>query len=82
MWFVYILECEDGSFYTGISNNVKKRFLDHQNGKGGHYTKSHKPIMVVYKEKLKTLSGALKREHQIKGWSREEKIKTLKLNSS
>ena len=82
MWYVYVIQCVDGSLYTGSTNNLEKRFSDHKNGKGGYYTRSHKPIMVVYKEKLKTLSGALKREHQIKGWSREEKIKTLKLNSS
>lgn len=92
MWFVYVLECEDGSLrkpgfrklslYTGISNNVEKRFLDHQNGKGGHYTKSHKPVKIVYKEELKTLSEALKRESQIKSWNRENKIRTLLLKTS
>jgi len=50
MWFVYILLCEDGSLYTGYSNNIDQRFLDHKNGKGGHYTKSHRPIKLIYSE--------------------------------
>jgi len=81
MWFVYILLCEDGSFYTGISNNVKKRFLEHKNGKGGYYTRSHKPIRLVYSEELSTHSEALKREAEIKDWSREKKIRILFLKT-
>ena len=79
MWFVYILLCNDGSFYTGSSNNPQKRFLDHKNGKGGRYTRLHKPTRIVYLEKLFDKSTALKRELQIKGWSRQKKIKILKL---
>lgn len=77
MWYVYILLCEDGSLYTGVSNNLKKRFLDHKNGKGGHYTRSHKPIKIVYSKKSSSKSEALKREIEIKSWSREKKIKNL-----
>ena len=80
MWFVYVLSCSDGSFYVGYSDNVKKRFLDHQKGKGGRYTRSHKPIRIVYSEQLDTKSEALKREFEIKSWSREKKIKTLNLS--
>lgn len=79
MWFVYILLCKDGSLYTGVSNNLEKRFLDHKNGKGGHYTKSHKPVKLIYQEQSPTQSEALKRERQIKGWNREKKIKILGL---
>lgn len=79
MWFVYILLCEDGSFYTGSSNDVEKRFLDHKNGKGGRYTRSHKPTKLIYQEQFKTQSEALKRERQIKDLSREKKIRVLKL---
>ena len=80
MWSVYILLCSDNSFYTGISNNPKKRFLDHQNGKGGAYTQSHKPIRIIYLEILPDKSSALKRELEIKSWSRKKKIQILKLN--
>ncbi|OGC92472.1 hypothetical protein A3D85_03015 [Candidatus Amesbacteria bacterium RIFCSPHIGHO2_02_FULL_47_9] len=79
MYFVYILLCQDGSFYTGSSSNPRQRFLDHQNGKGGAYTRSHKPIKIVYTEELPDKSSALKRESQIKGWSRQTKIKILNL---
>ncbi|MBP7006836.1 MAG: GIY-YIG nuclease family protein [Candidatus Pacebacteria bacterium] len=74
MWFVYILKCEDGSFYTGISNNPERRFLEHKNRKGGHYTSSHKVIEIVYLEECIDKSTALKRERQIKGWSRKKKL--------
>ncbi|MDD5147820.1 MAG: GIY-YIG nuclease family protein [Candidatus Daviesbacteria bacterium] len=79
MWYVYVLLCLDNSLYTGISNNPQQRFKDHKNGKGGSYTRSHKPLKIVYLEKLPTKSEALKRELQIKGWSRSEKIKILEL---
>ena len=79
MWFVYILLCSDKSFYTGISNDPKKRFVEHKNGKGGRYTRSHKPIKILYTEELPNKSVALKRELQIKSWSRKNKIQNLKL---
>lgn len=80
MWFVYILLCEDESLYTGVTNNLEKRFLDHKNGKGGRYTRSHKPIKIIYSEQLESQSEALKRERQIKSWSREQKIRILNLD--
>ena len=80
MWFVYVLLCSDKSFYTGISNNPEKRFADHKNGKGGRYTKIHKPIKIVYLQQVPSKSHALKRELQIKGWSRLKKINILKLS--
>ena len=77
-----MLLCADGSLYTGVSNNVEKRFLDHFNQKGARNTKSHKPIKVVYAQEFDSQLGALKRERQIKGWNREKKIKILKINLS
>ncbi len=79
MWYVYILLCEDKSLYTGISNNPQKRFLDHRNGKGGRYTRLHKPTKIIYLEELSSKSGALRRENQIKGWNRVKKIEILNL---
>lgn len=79
MWFVYILLCEDKSLYTGVSNNLEKRFLEHKGGKGGRYTRSHKPIKMIYSEELPNQSDALKRERQIKGWPREKKIRIVNL---
>ncbi len=80
MWFVYILLCQDNSFYTGYSDNPEKRFLDHQNGKGAKYTKSHKPLKIIYREMFETKSEALKREIEIKSWPRSKKIENLNLN--
>lgn len=79
MWFVYTLLCSDNSLYTGATNNLEKRFSDHKNGKGGRYTRSHKPLKLIYQESFATHSEALKREMQIKGWRREKKIKKLEL---
>lgn len=79
MWFVYTLLCEDGSLYTGVSNDPEKRFSDHKNGKGGRYTRSHKVIKLIYKETFNTQSEALKREIEIKSWKKNAKIRNLKL---
>ncbi len=78
MWYLYILLCKDGSFYTGVTNNLGKRFLEHKSGKGGRYTRSHKPIKIVYQEKLSSHSEALKREAEIKSWSKEKKMELCK----
>lgn len=77
MWSVYILLCEDKSLYTGITNNLQKRLSEHKNGQGGRYTRSHKVIKLVYQEKLPTHSQALKREAEIKKWSREKKLNMI-----
>lgn len=64
--FVYILECEDGSYYTGYTTNVDKRFKAHCSGRGAKYTRSHKPVKVVLVEEFQTKSDAMKMEYQIK----------------
>jgi len=74
MYFVYILKCENGTLYTGITNDVARRFEEHKNGKGGHYTRSSKVVSILYKEEHPDKSSALKREAQIKGWRREKKF--------
>ena len=74
---MYVLLCADGSLYTGSSDDVQKRFLKHKNGKGGAYTRSHKPVKIVYTEAFGDKSAALKREYEIKGWSRRKKIDSL-----
>lgn len=79
MYFVYVLLCEDGSLYTGSSNDVEKRFLAHQSGKGSKYTRSHKVEKIIYQSEFATKSEALKRESEIKSWSRQQKINRLQL---
>ncbi len=79
MWFIYLIECKDRSIYTGITNDLVKRFKYHRNGRGGHYTRSHKVVKLLYSERFKTKNDALKREYQIKGWKREKKLNLIKL---
>lgn len=77
MWYVYLLKCKDKSIYTGITNNLERRLGEHKSGKGGRYTSSHGAVKILYSEKLKTKSGALKREARIKGWRRNKKLKLI-----
>lgn len=80
MYFVYILLCVDGSFYTGSTNNLQKRFETHLAGKGGRYTRSHKVLKIIYSRGFQTQSQALKKELEIKSWSKDKKIHQLNLN--
>jgi putative endonuclease len=80
MYSVYLLLCSDGSLYTGIAKDPQKRLRQHQNGTGGAYTRSHKPIRIIYQEQLPNRSSALKREAEIKSWTRKKKINMLKLS--
>ena len=73
-YFVYCIECEDGSIYTGITTDVARRFEEHAMGKGGHYTRAHKVKRVVHAESRTTRSEALKREAEIKSWKKEKKL--------
>lgn len=73
-WHLYILLCRDGTFYTGITNNLDQRLHDHNHGKGCRYTKYRWPVRLAYSETLPNKSSALKREAQIQGWSRRKKL--------
>ena len=73
-YFVYLLKCLDGSLYCGITTDVKRRFKEHKDGKGGNYTRSHRAIKMMYTEKCKDRSMALKREIAIKRLARPQKI--------
>lgn len=73
-YFVYMLLCADGSFYLGSTNNLDRRFALHLAGRGGSYTRSHKPIKMVYHEELGDKSSALKREHELKQLTHLQKI--------
>ncbi len=79
MYSVYLLQCSDGSIYTGITTDIERRFLEHKNRKGGHYTSSHKAQKIIYTEKFSTKSEALKRESEIKSWRREKKLALVSL---
>ena len=72
-WVVYILECSDGSFYTGISNNVEARINTHNASKGAKYTKSRLPVTLVFQENTFNKSESLRREIEIKKLTRKKK---------
>ncbi|MBI3459282.1 GIY-YIG nuclease family protein [Candidatus Azambacteria bacterium] len=79
MYFVYLLQCQNGSIYTGITTDVDRRFLEHQKGEGGHYTRAMGVEKILYTEKFKNRSLATKRELEIKTWPREKKLKLVNL---
>ena len=74
----YMIECEDGSLYTGWTNNLEKRFAMHVAGKEAKYTRSHKPVRIVYDEISDTPQQAQKREYQIKRMSHAQKLALIK----
>lgn len=77
-WFVYILKCRDKSLYTGITNDIRKRLIDHRAGRGSKYVRSRLPVRIVRTETYKTKSKALKREAGIKRLARQQKLKLIK----
>ena len=79
MYTLYILKCGDSSLYTGITRNLKNRLKTHRAGKGSKYVRSHLPIEVIYTEQYTNKILAAKREAEIKSWTRQQKIKKLKL---
>lgn len=72
-WSVYILKCNDDSYYTGITNDLKKRIADHESGNGAKYTRGRGPLTLMYTEYFENRSAASKREFAIKKLSRIEK---------
>ena len=77
MYIVYILECDDGSLYTGITTDIKRRFTEHQEGIRSHYTKARGAKAIVYTEEAVNRSVASKREAAIKKLSREQKLRLI-----
>ena len=73
-YWLYILECGDGTLYTGTAADVDKRLKAHQAGKGAKYTRGRGPLRVVYREDCGDKSAALKREYAVKQLTREEKL--------
>ncbi|MDO8594262.1 MAG: GIY-YIG nuclease family protein [bacterium] len=77
MYFVYLLQCKDGTIYTGITTDVERRVSEHKEGKGGHYTRAKGVKRLLYQEKHPDRSSASKREAEIKSWTRAEKLKLI-----
>ena len=72
-WYLYILRCKDDTLYTGITTDVEKRLEAHRSGKGAKYTRGRSPLELVSRESRGSHADALKREHQVKMLTREEK---------
>lgn len=70
---MYILECSDGSYYTGSTKNLEKRINEHQIGIGSNYTRKRLPIKLIYFEEFSRIDEVFFREKQIKGWSKKKK---------
>jgi len=73
MWYLYITKNQNGRFYTGITTDVKRRFGEHRQGKGGGYTSRNRPIELLYVEEFPDRGKAQQREDQIKRWTRAKK---------
>lgn len=71
--YVYLARCCDGSLYAGTCLNLSEREAKHNNGTGARYTRSRRPVKIVYSERFKTLSDARKREAEVKRMTKEEK---------
>lgn len=78
--FVYILECSDGSYYTGSTNEIELRLKQHQMGEGSNHTRKRLPVKLVYYEEFQRIDDAFLREKQIQGWSRKKKEALIKGN--
>lgn len=76
-WHLYIVECRDGSLYTGITNDLNRRIAAHNEGTGARFTRGRRPVRLIYTEILPDRSAATKRELQIKKLSRAEKLQMI-----
>ncbi|WP_128477041.1 GIY-YIG nuclease family protein [Halorussus pelagicus] len=71
--WVYVIECADGSFYTGYTTDVERRVREHDRGEGAKYTRGRTPVELVHSERFESKSGAMSREYEIKQLSRRQK---------
>ena len=77
-WYVYILQCADGTLYTGITNDLDRRLKAHNAGTASKYTRVRRPVAMVYREEVETKGDALRRELQIKALPRQKKLDLFK----
>jgi putative endonuclease len=73
MYFVYFVQCSDGLYYTGVTNNLERRVNEHNSGLMGGFTSKRLPVRVVYNQSFQNAEDAIKSEKQLKGWSRKKK---------
>lgn len=72
-WYLYIVQCKDGTYYTGISTDIKRRIKEHNNKKGAKALYGKLPVVLVHKEEFINQIEAAKREREIKGWNHVQK---------
>jgi len=77
-FYVYILRCVDGSYYVGHTDDLEKRLAAHRTGEIGGYTRSRRPVRLVFHEQLPSREDAFMRERQLKGWSKRKKEVLIK----
>jgi putative endonuclease len=76
-WTLYLLRCRDGSLYAGITTDLERRLVQHQDGRASRYTRGRTPVRMVYRESCATRSEALKREYAVKALSRDAKERLI-----
>ncbi len=76
--YMYILECSDGSYYTGSTKDLIRRLDQHQSGEGANYTAKRLPVKLIYYEEYDRIDDAFYREKQVQGWSRRKKQALMK----
>lgn len=80
-YYTYIVECSDGSFYTGMTNDLERRILEHNEGKKkGSYTYNRRPVVLKWFEAFTSPRESIKVEKQLKGWSKRKKIALIEEN--
>ena len=82
MNYVYIVKCNDETYYTGWTNNLDKRIKTHNDGKGAKYTKYRRPVKLIYFEEFQDKREAMRREYEIKTYTRQQKEKLIKEKNS
>lgn len=82
MWYIYILECSDGTLYTGITTDLDKRLKTHNNGKGAKYTKTRLPVVLKVSFEAEDRSSASKEEYRIKQLTRKQKLELINEKSN
>ena len=73
LFYMYILRCSDGSYYVGSTDNLQERIAAHNAGRGPSYTSKRRPVRLVYSKRYDNKSAAVRRERQVKGWTRAKK---------
>lgn len=81
MPYMYILECADGTYYTGSTKDLEKRLWEHQNLQGANYTKKKHPVELIYYEEYSRIDEAFYREKQVQGWSHAKKKALIERNT-